>query len=259
ARRDGVKIVKLSIPTPAEDKAEVVKLFKEAITPKTKAIVVCHIMYTTGQIMPVREICDMAHAQGIEVLVDGAHSFAQLDFKIPDLHCDYFGTSLHKWLCAPFGCGMLYMKKEKIAKTWSLFGSPADQSAMMNKYEHLGTRSFPAELAINEAIDFHNGISTQRKEARLRYLKDYWANAVAALPKIKFNTSLKKEFSCGLCHFSIAGMTGDEIHRKLFDEHRIYTTLLRHDEFDGVRVTPHVYTKISDLDRLVEAVRMMAA
>ncbi len=258
ARRDGVKIVKISIPTPAEDKDEVVKKFKDAITPKTKLIVVCHIMYTTGQIMPVREICDMAHERGLEVIVDGAHSFAQLDFRIPDLHCDYFGTSLHKWLCAPFGCGMLYMKKEKISKVWSLFGSPEDQSGIMSKFEHLGTRSFPAELAINEAIDFHNGIGIQRKEARLRYLKDYWANAVSGLPKLKFNTSLKKDFSCGICHFSLDGMTGDAIHKKLFEEHKIYTTLLKHDEFDGVRVTPHVYTRISDLDRLVEAVKKIA-
>jgi len=258
ARRDGVKIVKISIPVPAEDRAEVVKRFRDAMTSRTKAIVVCHIMYTTGQIMPVREICDMAHERGAVVIVDGAHSFAHLDFKIPDLNCDYFGTSLHKWLCAPFGCGMLYVKKEHIGKVWSLFGSPQEQAGNMSKFEHLGTRSFPAELAINEAIDFHNGIGIQRKEARLRYLKDYWANAVSGLPKIKFNTSLKKEFSCGICHFSIDGMTSEEIHRKLFDEYKIYTTPIKHDEFDGVRVTPHVYTKISDLDRLAEALEKIA-
>lgn len=258
ARRDGIKIVQISIPTPAEENAEVVRRFKKAITPRTKLIVVSHMVFLTGQILPVREICDMAHANDVEVLVDGAHTFAHLDFKIPDLQCDYFGTSLHKWLNAPFGCGMLWMKKENAGKVWSLFGSPDDQKERMSKFEHLGTRSFPAELAINEAIDFHHGIGAQRKEARLRYLKDYWANAVANLPGITFNTSLKKEFSCGLCNFRIEGMAAEEMHKKLMDEHKIFTTMIKHEEFEGVRVTPHVYTKLSDLDRLIEAIRAMA-
>lgn len=258
ARRDGLKIVKISIPTPCEDNAEIVRRFRNAITPKTRLIVVCHIMYTTGQIMPVREICDMAHERGIEVIADGAHSFAHLDFRIPDLHCDYFGTSLHKWLCAPFGCGMLYIAKEKISKVWSLFGSPEEQAGSMSKFEHLGTRSFPAELAISEAIDFHNSIGTQRKEARLRYLKDYWANAIAGFRKVKLNTSLKKDFSCGLGHFSIQGVQAEEIHKILFDEYKIYTTVIRHDEFEGIRVTPHIYTRISDLDLLVKAIAKIA-
>ncbi len=258
ARRDQINIIKLSIPTPAENKEEIVKRFKDAITSKTRLIVFCNINYTTGLIMPVKEICDMAHEHGVEVMVDGAHAFAHLDFKIPDLHCDYFGTSLHKWLCAPFGCGMLYVKKEKIGKVWSLFGSPDGDKDKINKYEHLGTRSFPAELAINEAIDFHNGIGSARKEARMRYLKDYWANAVKDMPKVKFNSSLKKDFSCGLCNFTIEGMTANDLHKKLFDEHKIYTTTIKHDEFEGVRVTPHIYTKISDLDKLVGAIRELA-
>ncbi len=258
-RRDGIKIVKISIPTPAEDSAEVVRRFKAAITPKTKLIVVSHIVYLTGQILPIREICDMAHTSGLEVIVDGAHSFAQLDFKIADLNCDYFGTSLHKWLNAPFGCGMLWMKKEHITKVWSLFGSPDDQKDKMSKFEHLGTRNFPAELAINEAIDFHNGIGIQRKEARLRYLKSYWANAVVGLPKLKFNTSLKEGFSCSLCNFHIEGMTAEAMHKTLMDEHKIFTTMIKHEEFEGVRVTPHLYTKLSDLDRLVEAIQKMVA
>jgi selenocysteine lyase/cysteine desulfurase len=257
ARRNGINIVQISIPTPAEDNEEVVKRFKDAITTNTKLIVVSHMVYMTGQIMPIRAICDMAHAHGLEVIVDGAHTFAHLEFNIPDLNCDYFGTSLHKWLCAPFGCGMLYMKKEKIGKVWSLFGSPEDQKESMLKFEHLGTRSFPAELAINEAIDFHNTMGIQRKEARLRYLKDYWASAVVKLPKVKFNTSLKKEFSAALCNFRIEGMTADELHKQLFNDYKIHTTTIKHAEFEGVRITPHVYTKLSDLDKLIEAIRVM--
>lgn len=258
ARREGIKIVQISLPTPAENNAEVVQLFEKAITPNTKLIVISHMVYMTGQILPVRQVCDMAHEHNLEVIVDGAHTFAQLEFNIPDLNCDYFGTSLHKWLCAPFGCGMLYMKKEKIGKVWSLFGSPEEQKDSMLKFEHLGTRSFPAELAINEAVDFHNMIGIQRKEARLRYLKDYWATAVKDVLKVKFNTSLKKEFSGALCNFSIEGMTADELHKQLFDDYKIYTTTIKHADFEGARVAPNVYTKLSDLDKLIAAIKEMA-
>lgn len=259
SRRDGIKIKKISIPVPAEDKGEVVNIFRQAIGPKTKIIVVSHVVYMTGQIMPVREICDMAHENGVEVIVDGAHSFAQLDFKIPDLHCDYFGTSLHKWLNAPFGCGMLYIKKENIGKVWSLFGSPAEQENQMAKFDHLGTRSFPAELAINAAIDFHNGIGVRRKEARLRYLKNYWAEAIKNIPGVKLNTSLKDDFSCALAVFNIEGMPLDDIYKILFNKHKLFTTPIYHDEFVGIRVSPNIYNTLENLDRLVEAVKEMAA
>jgi len=257
SRRDGVKIKKVSIPVPAEDKTAVVDLFEQAIGPKTKLIVVSHIVYMTGQIMPVREICDMAHERGVEVIVDGAHSFAHLDFKIADLHCDYYGTSLHKWLGAPFGCGMLYMKKEKIGKVWSLFGSPEDQHDKISKFDHLGTRSFPAELAINDAIDFHNGIGIARKEARLRYLKNYWAERVKDLPKVVLNTSLEDNFSCAIGVFNIEGMQLDDIYNTLFKKHKLLTTTMYHDEFVGIRVSPNVYNSLDDMDRLVEAVEEM--
>ncbi|GIV34540.1 MAG: isopenicillin-N epimerase [Chitinophagales bacterium] len=255
ARRNNIHIRKVNLPVPAENPQEVVDIFRKAITAQTRLLVFCHINYTTGQIMPVRELCDMAHKLGIEVLVDGAHAFAHLDFKIPDLHCDYFATSLHKWLCAPFGCGMLYVKKDKIGKIWSLFGSPDTERDKISKFEHLGTRSFPAELAINEAIDFHNGIGAARKEARLRYLKNYWAEAVRNLPRVRFHTSLKKEFSCGLCSFSIEGLKADVLHHRLFDEYRIFTTVVRHKDFEAVRVTPHVYTKLRELEQLIKAIK----
>lgn len=259
SRRDGIKIVKISLPVPAEDKQEVVNRFEKAITPKTKMIVVSHIVFMTGQILPVREICDMAHRHGLEVMVDGAHSFAHLNFKISDLNCDYFGTSLHKWLSAPFGCGMLYIKKEKISKVWSLFGSPEDQQDKMSKFDHLGTRSFPAELAISDAIDFHNGIGIKRKEARLRYLKNYWANAVSDSKKVIFNTSLKEEFSCALCNFDIDGKDPNEVYQILFKDHKLFTTTIFHDEFRGIRITPHVYTSIDNLDRLINAIKKIVA
>ena len=257
-RRDGIKVNKISIPVPAEDNQEIVQRFEKAITSKTKLIVVSHIVFMTGQIMPVREICDMAHKHGVEVIVDGAHSFGHLNYKIEELHCDYFGTSLHKWLGAPFGCGLLYIKEEKIGKVWSLLGSFEEEEKRMIKFDHLGTRSFPAELAISNAIDFHNGMGIERKEARLRYLKNYWAQALSAVPRVKFNTSLKDEYSCGIANFYIEGMEVQQLNSRLFNDFKFYTTTIFHEEFQGVRISPNVYTTIPDLDRLIEAVRNIA-
>ncbi len=258
-KRDGLKLTTISIPVPPKDLSEIVDVYRKAITPKTKIIHVSHVIFMTGQIMPVREIADMAHEKGIEVICDGAHSFAHLDYKISDLHCDYFGTSLHKWLCAPFGSGLLYVKKEKIEKLWPLLGAPKDFSTTdIRKFEHLGTRSFPIELAIGNSIDFHNGIGSKRKEERLRYLKNYWAEKVVRFPKVKFNTSLMDNQSCAICNFTIEGMEPAKIHEELFSKYKIYTTTITHDEFKGVRITPHVYTKIKDLDFFVSAVEKIA-
>jgi len=256
--RDKIKVVKISVPVPCEDPSIIVDRFKKAITPNTKVILMCHVINLSGQIMPVREVADMAHEKNIEVICDGAHSFAQLDFKIPDLHCDYFGTSLHKWLCAPFGTGMLWMKKEKIKAIWPLLAHPEPQSEDIRKFENLGTRSFPIEAAIGVSVNFHRGIGIKRKEERLRYLKNYWAEKVSKFPKVKLNTSLKREFSGAIGNFIVEGMEPSQIIDKLFGEYKIYTTPIVHDEFKGVRVTPHVYTSLSDLDFFVGAVEKIA-
>lgn len=256
--RDKIKVVKISVPVPCEDPSVIVERFRNAVTPKTKVILMCHVINLTGQIMPVREVADMAHERNIELICDGAHSFAHLDYKIPDLHCDYFGTSLHKWLCAPFGTGMLWMKKEKIKNIWPLLAHPEPQSEDIRKFENLGTRSFPIEAAIGVSINFQRGIGTKRKEERLRYLKNYWAEKVSKFPKVRLNTSLKKEYSCAIGNFSIEGMEPSQIIDKLFGEYKIYTTPIVHDEFKGVRVTPHVYTSLTDLDFFVSAVEKIA-
>jgi selenocysteine lyase/cysteine desulfurase len=259
-KRDGIKLTTISIPVPCKDSGDIVEAYKKAITPKTKIIHVSHVIFMTGQIMPVREIADMAHQHGIDVICDGAHSFAHLDYKISDLHCDYFGTSLHKWLCAPFGSGLMWIKKEKIEGLYPLFGAPKDFSTTdIRKFEHLGTRSFPIELAIGNSIDFHNGIGSKRKEERLRYLTHYWAEKVGKNPKVKFNTSLKSDMSCALCNFYIEGKEHSKVQDELFSKYKIYTTPITHDEFKGVRVTPHVYTKIADLDYFVKAVEKIAS
>ncbi len=257
-KREGVVVKTVSIPTPPENVSEITEALKKGITSKTKVIMVSHIIFLTGQITPVREICDMAHDRGIEVIVDAAHSFAHLDFKIPDLGCDYFGTSLHKWLCAPFGTGMLWIKKEKIEKLWPLFASEDPHSSDIRKFESLGTRSFPTELGIGEAISFHNGIGSKRKEERLRFLKNYWAEKVITFPNVKMITSLQPEQSCGLGNFTIEGIEPGKICNYLFNKYKIYTTPISHDEFNGVRVTPHMYTTIDELDFFVEVVEEIA-
>jgi selenocysteine lyase/cysteine desulfurase len=257
--RDKIKVVKISVPVPCEDPALIVDRFSKAVTPNTKVILMCHVINLTGQVMPVREVADMAHEKNIELICDGAHSFAHLDFKIPDLHCDYFGTSLHKWLCAPFGTGMLWMKKEKIKSIWPLLAHPDPQSEDIRKFENLGTRSFPIEASIGVSANFHRGIGSKRKEERLRYLKNYWAEKVMKFPKVKLNTSLKREYSGAIGNFIIEGMEPAQIIDKLFADYKIYTTPIVHDEFKGVRVTPNVYTSLSELDFFVNAVRKISA
>jgi len=256
--RDGIVYTQINFDLPIEDDAAIVAVFEKAITPKTKLLHVTHMINWVGQIMPVRKIADMAHAKGIEVLVDGAHSFGLLDFDIPDLHGDYFGTSLHKFLSAPVGSGMLWVKKEKIEKIWPLLCNDHPQGNDIRKFESLGTRSFPIEQGIGEAVNFHNAIGRKRKEERVRYLKNYWAEKVKDIPKVKLHTSLNPNYSCAICGFSIEGMTPAEVETKLFDKYRIHTVGIVWENISVVRVTPHVYTKTSDLDKLVKAIAEIA-
>jgi selenocysteine lyase/cysteine desulfurase len=191
-------------------------------------------------------------------LVDGAQSFGLLDFKIPDLHADYFGSSLHKFLSAPIGSGLLWIKKDKISKIWPLLCNDAPQGDNIRKFESLGTRSFPIEQGIGEAINFHNAIGSKRKEERIRYLKNYWAEKVKGIPKVKLHTSLNAKYSCAICGISIDGMTPAQLDNELFNKYKIHTVGIVWENISCVRVTPHVYTKTSDLDKLVKAIQYIA-
>ncbi len=253
AMRDGIVYKQLSFDFPVEDDAAIVKAYEEAITPRTKLIHVTHMVNWVGQTMPVRKIADMAHAHGIEVIADGAHSFGLMDYKIPDLGCDYFGTSLHKFLSAPIGTGMLWIKADKIEKIWPLTCNGTPRSADIRKFETLGTRSFPIEQGIGEALNFHNGIGPARKQARIGYLKNYWASRAAAIPKVKLHTSLNLNYSCAICGVSVDGKTPSELENALFDGYKIHTVGIVWENIKCVRVTPHVYTSIADLDKLVRA------
>lgn len=258
AMRDGLQYTQISFDFPIEDDEAIVSAYEKAITPKTRILHVTHIINWVGQIMPVKKICQMAHRHNLEVIVDGAHSFGLLDFKIPDLECDYFGTSLHKFLSAPIGSGMLWIKQDKIGKIWPLLCNDKPHSDDIRKFETLGTRSFPIEQGIGEAINFHTAIGSKRKEERIRYLKNYWAGKVKSIPRVKLHTSLKPEYSCAITGVSIEGMTPVELDSALFNRYKIHTVGIVWENISCVRVTPHVYTRIDDLDRLVQAIETIA-
>ncbi|MEO6130839.1 MAG: aminotransferase class V-fold PLP-dependent enzyme [Saprospiraceae bacterium] len=256
--RDGIvlKWVELDLPKMNED--EVVDAFEAQMTPDVRIVHITHMINWNGHILPVRRIADKAHAHSARVLVDGAHTFAHLVFTIPELGADFFGTSLHKWLCAPFGSGMLYVKKENISTLYPLLAAPEPESADIRKFESLGTRSFPIEQSIGQAIDFHYSIGSQLKQDRLQYLKKYWTDAVKDHPKIKIKTDTHPSKSCAICIVEVEGMTIGELGTALQDKYKIHTTSIDYYNVKGVRVTPHVYIVKSDLDRLISALHALA-
>nr|WP_294903565.1 aminotransferase class V-fold PLP-dependent enzyme [uncultured Lacibacter sp.] len=257
-KRDGIKLVWLNLELPVENDDTIVQQYVNAFTSRTKIVHVTHLINWTGQILPIRKIADEAHKRGIEVIGDGAHTFAHTDFKIPDLGCDYFASSLHKWLCAPFGSGLLWIKKEKIKNIWALLSNNEPDGTDIRKFESLGTRSFASEMAIGNAVDFHNVIGSKRKEERLRYLTDYWINKVADLKKVSFLQPKNKAAYCAISNIAIDGVKPGDVSKELHNKHRIHTVSIDWENIHGVRITPHVYTSTKDLDRLVNAIRQIA-
>ncbi len=257
-RREKVILKQIKIPVPCEDPAEIVRLFEAAITPRTRMILISHVVNLTGQILPVKAVVDMARAKngGIPVVVDGAHALAHFEFKIPDLGCDYYGVSLHKWLFAPHGCGLLYVKRSRIKDLWSLMGSTPESENDIRKFEEIGTHPVAQTLAIAEALTLHQAIGGARKEARLRALRDRWANRLLESGKgrVTLNTSLKPQFSCGIANVRIDGVDTEALATYLWDKHRILTVAIKHAEFEGLRVTPSLYTTLEELDRFCDIV-----
>ncbi len=211
-KRENLKLKLIQIPIPAKNLNEITAAFEKGITERTRLILISHMINITGQITPVKAVCDLARGRSIETIVDGAHSFAQFYFKQSDLGCDYFGTSLHKWLYAPKGTGMLYVKRDKIDKLWPLMAAETKQASLL----------------------FHNGIGGKRKEARLRYLSRYWMNRLKDVPKIRFNTSFDPNQSCAIANVHIEGTNPEAVTKYLFDKHRIFTVPIMHEEFQGI-------------------------
>ena len=256
-RREGIVLRRFSIPIPAEDPDEIVSLFERNITPKTKLILMCHMINITGQILPVRAVVEMARSRGIPVIVDGAHALAHFDFKISDLDCDYYATSLHKWLFAPHGTGLLYVRKDKIRELWPLMAATEKMDEDIRKFEEIGTHPAANYLAIAEALSFHQGIGGKRKQARLVYLRDYWAKRLLEHRRVRLHTSLKPGFACGIATVEIEGVEPGALDAWLWEKHRILATPIVHQEFRGIRVSPSVYTTLQELDRFCDAMEQV--
>jgi selenocysteine lyase/cysteine desulfurase len=250
-RREGLVLKTVKIPVVAKSPQEIIGAFERGIGPRTRLCLISHIVNITGQVMPVREVCALMRSRGVETIVDGAHSFACLDFQRGDLGCDYFGTSLHKWLMAPKGTGLLYVKRDKIEKVWPLFAAEQKQAGDIRKFEEIGTHPAAPRLAIGEALAFHEGIGGKRKEARLRYLARRWMNRLKGLPKVRFHTPLDDR-SCAVANLEIEGVAPAALADYLMKSHKIFVVPILHDEFQGIRVTPNVYTTLGELDRFSE-------
>jgi len=255
ARRDGIVVRQISFPVPPPSMADIVERFRRALTPKTRVIEITHITNLTGQILPARDIIRMARERSIEVFVDGAHAFARFPFRRDDLECDYYGTSLHKWLFAPIGTGFLYVRKEKQKKIWPLMAAPAAMDENVRKYEEIGTHPAANHNAIAGALAFHRGIGAERKAARLRLLRDRWAKRlIAADPRVNVLTPLNNTESCGIALVHIEGVDTEKLQAYLWEKHRIMTTPIVHPEFNGLRITPNVYTMPAEIDIFAEKV-----
>ena len=255
ARREGVVVKQVSFKVPPPSDEYIVDQFKAAVTPKTRVIEVTHITNLTGQIMPVRQLVDFARPRGIEVFVDGAHAFAHFPFKRDDLNCDYYGTSLHKWLLAPVGTGFLYVRKDKQKNLWPLMAADVKQNNDIRKYEEIGTHPAANHNAISAALAFHRGIGVERKVARLRYLRDRWAKRlVAESPKITVLTPLDNRQSGAIALFQVDGIDNIKLGQWLFNQHRIVNTPIVHAEFKGIRITPNVYTTLDEIDLFADKV-----
>jgi len=259
ARRHGIVNRVVSLPLDPQSDDELVQLYANAITPKTRLLMVGHMVNITGHILPVRAISEMAHARGVDVMCDGAHAFAQLAYRIPDLGCDYYGASLHKWLGTPLGAGILYVRQDRIAKLWPIYADDSMADTDIRKLNHTGTHPVHTDLGIDNAIDFHESIGAARKEARLRYLQRYWTTQVRGVPNIMVNTPSDPKRSCAIANVGVSGMKPADLAKTLFDRYKVWTVAIDTANVHGVRVTPQLFTTPKELDVLVRALKELAA
>jgi selenocysteine lyase/cysteine desulfurase len=253
----GATFRRVEIPLPF-DRASFADRMEAALGPRTRLVFVSHLSSTTALVFPLAELCSRMRARGVPVLVDGAHSFAQLEFRIPDLGCDYFGASLHKWLGVPLGAGILYVRRDRIAPLWPVFGDAGYADDDIRKLNHTGTHPVHTDLAIRDAIAFHEAIGLARKEARLRFLQQHWTRQVRGVPRIVLNTPTDPARACAIANVGVEGMAPATLAQQLFDRHRIWTVAIDGAGVRGVRVTPGVFTTTAELDRLVAALTELA-
>jgi selenocysteine lyase/cysteine desulfurase len=263
-RRDKIKVTRLQFPVPttADD---LYARFEAAITPRTKVFHFCHITNLTGQLFPVQRLSRLARSKGITTLIDGAHAGAQFPFTFKDLDCDTYSVSLHKWLLAPLGSGILIVRKNLIPKFWPLQAAPAASDDNIRKFEEIGTAPMAVKAGIADALAFHRAIGIERKAARLYYLTMRWATPLRQLPRIQMFSSLKPGETWGMATVGIEGMDASKIYGSLFDTNRIIVSPLAQGAmpgqqfpFQGVRVTPNVYTTVDEVDTFVGAMTKLA-
>src|SRR4051794_29719524 len=257
-RRNGITVRKISFPVPPPSMDDLADRLISAIGPKTKVLHFCHITNLTGQIFPVKTICDAARAKGVKTIVDGAHAFAHFPFTVQDLHCDFYGTSLHKWLLAPIGTGFLYVRRENIEGLWELTPTAASRAKDIRKFEEIGTHPAANHNAIAEALSFHEGIGAERKAARLRYLRNRWAVRLKPTGRFRIHTSLDPVQSCAIGTVQVLAVPTGKAVQTLWDKWRIIATPIVHAEYEGIRVTPNVYTTLEEIDTFADAMEKIS-
>lgn len=259
ARRFGVVNKRVSVPNHPKNDEEIVDLYASAITDKTRLLMVCHMINITGQVLPIRKICDMAHARGVEVMVDGAHAYSHIDFRMSDLDCDYYGTSLHKWLSAPLGSGMLYVRKDKIDNVWPLLAAGDLDANDIRRLNHIGTDPVHVDLGIINALEYQQALGLKRKEARLKYLQQYWTSQLRGWPRVIINTPADVNRHGGIGNVGIEGYDPTELADTLMRDYRIFTVGINRPGVVGLRITPNIYTTPAELDALVAAIKELSA
>ena len=257
-KRYGVVLKKVSVPNHPKNDMELISLYESQITSKTRLIMISHMVNITGQILPVKKICDMAHSYGVEVLVDGAHCVGHFNFKIDNLNCDYYGSSLHKWLATPLGAGLLYVNNKHIPKIWPLIADHEKDPNKIQRLSHTGTHPVSTDLTIIDAIEYLNSIGIKKKESRLRFLKTYWQNALKNESNIVINTPFDPQRSCGIGNVGLKNMKPETLANRLYEEFGIFTVAIDYANVKGCRITPNIFTNENELDTFIDAMKSLA-
>lgn len=257
-KRHGVVLKKVSVPNHPKNDMELISLYESQITSKTRLIMISHMVNITGQILPVKKICDMAHSYGVEVLVDGAHCVGHFNFKIDNLNCDYYGSSLHKWLATPLGAGLLYVNNKHIPKIWPLIADHEKDPNKIQRLSHTGTHPVSTDLTIIDAIEYLNSIGIKKKESRLRFLKTYWQNALKNESNIVINTPFDPQRSCGIGNVGLKNMKPETLANRLYEEFGIFTVAIDYANVKGCRITPNIFTNENELDTFIDAMKSLA-
>ena len=256
--RYGVVNKIISIPNHPKNDEEIVSLYESQITSKTKLIMVCHMINITGQILPVKKICEMAHSYGVEVMVDGAHCVGHFDFSIDDFNCDYYGSSLHKWLATPLGAGLLYVNKNKTHRIWPLLANGNTNKSDIKRLNHIGTHPVHTDLAISNSIDYLKWIGMERKEKRMRFLQRYWSDKLRNVNNVIVNTPIDIDRSCGIGNVGLTNMSPSKMEDLLFEKYKIFTVAIDYANVKGCRISPNIFTTTKELDSFIDAVKELS-